>query len=186
MTFESAVHETMHLNSNLTFLNQFGYNYNEAVTEYFTLKVFGVSTGKGHKDKLFLANGLMSAAEHFTMRRPPRITSGARFAITYPWYRRVPVGYDHAEKYVASAYFRDGAYDLLFQIKLAFSGASGKSADARFHAWQGISTSTRNAPDLAVADQLLRDAVSHPGGSRSGAGSGSGGGSASAGSGSKP
>ena len=61
-TFEAAVHETIHLNSNLLFKQLFGFSYNEAVTEYFTLKVFGVSKGQGHKDKLFLADGLISAA----------------------------------------------------------------------------------------------------------------------------
>src|SRR6185437_3602884 len=39
-TFESAVHETVHLNSNpnLLFAKHFGGVYNEGVTEYFTLK----------------------------------------------------------------------------------------------------------------------------------------------------
>jgi hypothetical protein len=76
-TFESAVHETIHLNSNLLFERQFGLAYNEAITEYFTLKVFGVPKGKGHLDKLFLASGLIVAAGHFKMHRPPRMTPGA-------------------------------------------------------------------------------------------------------------
>ena len=44
-TFESAVHETIHLNSNLLFERQFGWAYNEALTEYFTLKVFSAQKG---------------------------------------------------------------------------------------------------------------------------------------------
>ncbi len=39
-TLEAAVHETIHLNSSLLFQQLFGFNYNEAATEYFTLKVF--------------------------------------------------------------------------------------------------------------------------------------------------
>jgi hypothetical protein len=61
-TFEAAVHETIHLNSNHPlFENQFGHNYNEGVTEYFTLKVFGVQTGKAYPDELALAKGLVTA-----------------------------------------------------------------------------------------------------------------------------
>jgi hypothetical protein len=104
-TLEDAVHETIHLNSHLFFMDKFGFNYNEAITEYFTLKVFGVASGKGHQDKLFLANSLISAAENFTMPRPQRVTSGVRFHIPYPSYQRVRVGHDHAERYVALAYF---------------------------------------------------------------------------------
>ena len=160
-TLEDAVHETIHLNSNLLFRDKFGFNYNEAITEYFTLKVFGVTSGKGHQDKLFLANSLISAAENFTMPRPPRVTSAGPFHIPHPSYQRVRVGHDNAERYVALAYFRGGAHDLLFNIKQAFS-RFGSLADAKFHAWEGFSKSSNNASAWVTANQLLQDAVGNP------------------------
>jgi hypothetical protein len=158
-TFEDAVHETIHLNSNLLFRDKFGPTYNEAITEYFTLKVLNTNSGKGHQDKLFLANSLISAAEAFTM--PLKRTTAGPIHMSYSTYQRVRVGHDHAERYVALAYFRGGAYDLLFNIKQAFS-RFGSSADAKFRAWEGISKSSNNAREWAVADQLLQDAVGNP------------------------
>lgn len=159
-TFEDAVHETIHLNSNLLFRDKFGPTYNEAITEYFTLKVFNAHSGKGHQDKMFLANSLISAAEAFTMPLK-RTYSAGPFHISYPTYQRVRVGHDHAERYVASAYFRSGADDLLFNIKQAFS-RFGTLADAKFHAWQGFSKASNNASAWVTADQLLQDAVGNP------------------------
>ena len=86
-TFEAAVHETIHLNSNLLFKQLFGFNYNEAVTEYFTLKVFGVSKGQGHQDKLFLADGLISAAS--TIPYGDRDVATAYFRDPKPLYTRI-------------------------------------------------------------------------------------------------
>jgi uncharacterized membrane protein YgcG len=62
-TFESAVHETIHLNSNpnRSFAKNFGDVYNEGVTEYFALKVFGVATGAAYPNELTLASGLIKA-----------------------------------------------------------------------------------------------------------------------------
>ena len=141
-TLEAAVHETIHLNSNLLFKQLFGFNYNEAVTEYFTLKVFGVSKGQGHKDKLFLADGLISAAS------------------------TIPYG----DRDVATAYFRDPK-PLYERIK-AFQGRPGNSTNQ----WKQKSSSDQ-AADWKVADDLLKAAMANPAGS---------GGSASAGSGSRP
>jgi hypothetical protein len=98
VTFESAVHETVHLNSNPLFKKLFGFNYNEAVTEHFTLKVFGVSKGQGHQDKLFLADGLISAAS------------------------AIPYG----DRDVATAYFRH-PNPLYNRILTAFQGRPGNS-----------------------------------------------------------
>jgi hypothetical protein len=141
-TFEAAVHETIHLNSNLLFLQLFGFNYNEAVTEYFTLKVFDVTKGQGHQDKLFLADGLISAASS--------IPYGARD--------------------VATAYFSDPK-PLYERILTAFRGRPGNSANQ----WKQKSSSDQ-AADWKVADDLLKAAMANSAGS---------GGSASAGSGSK-
>jgi hypothetical protein len=171
-TFEDAVHETIHLNSNLLFRDKFGFAYNEAITEYFTLKVFNAHSGKGHQDKLLLANSLISAAEAFTMPLKKRISAGP-FHMSYPTYQRVRVGHDHAERYVALAYFRSGADDLLFNIRMAFS-RFGSSGEAKFQAWEGISKSSNNAGQWAVADQLLQDAVGNPTRAGSGGSSGSG------------
>jgi hypothetical protein len=171
-TFEDAVHETIHLNSNLLFRDKFGNAYNEAITEYFTLKVFNAQSGKGHQDKLFLANSLISAAEAFTMPLK-RTYSAGPYHMSYPTYQRVRVGHDNAERYVALAYFRSGADDLLFNIKMAFS-RFGSSGGARFQAWEGISKSSSNAQQWAVADQLLQDALGNPTRAGSGGSGGSG------------
>jgi hypothetical protein len=56
---EAAVHETVHLNSNAQFRGDFGHNYNEAVTQYFTEMVLGES-GKAYRDKIKLAEGLVA------------------------------------------------------------------------------------------------------------------------------
>ena len=57
--FEAAVHETVHLNSNVWFQNTFGHSYNEGVTEYFTEMVLG-EAGKAYRDRLKLAEGLVA------------------------------------------------------------------------------------------------------------------------------
>jgi hypothetical protein len=158
-TFESAVHETIHLNSNLLFERQFGWAYNEAMTEYFTLKVFGVQQGKGHVDKLFLASGLIGAASHFKMHRPPRMTPGAvHFPIPYPPWQQVLVGQGRAEGYVAAAYFRNGGNSLLQQVREAFLQVFGNSGGAKFVAWQHKMNSQLSS-DWADADTLLHSAT---------------------------
>jgi hypothetical protein len=129
VTFESAVHETVHLNSNLLFKKIFGFNYNEAVTEYFTMKVFGVKNGsgdqdklfQGHQDKLFLADGLISAASS------------------------IPYG----DRDVATAYFKDPR-PLYERILTAFRGRPGYSANQ----WK-LKSSSDKADDWKVADDLL-------------------------------
>ena len=137
-TLEAAVHETIHLNSNLLFLQLFGFNYNEAVTEYFTLKVFETPKdqspkGQGHQDKLFLADGLISAASS--------IPYGARD--------------------VATAYFRDPK-PLYERILAAFRGRPGNSANQ----WKQKSSSDQ-AGDWKVADDLLKAAMANSAGSGS-------------------
>ncbi len=57
--FEAAVHETVHLNSNATFRNNFGHSYNEGVTQYFTELVLGES-GNAYRDRIKLAEGLLA------------------------------------------------------------------------------------------------------------------------------
>lgn len=59
--FETAVHETIHLNSNANFRNNFGHSYNEGVTQYFTELVLGES-GKAYRDRIRLAEGLLAVA----------------------------------------------------------------------------------------------------------------------------
>jgi hypothetical protein len=57
--FETAVHETIHLNSSTQFQQDFGHNYNEGVTEHFTEMVLG-GPGKAYREHLHLADGLIS------------------------------------------------------------------------------------------------------------------------------
>jgi Domain of unknown function (DUF4157) len=59
-TIEDAVHETVHLNSKTQFQTNFGHNYNEGVTEYFTELVLG-EPGHAYRDEIKLAEGLISA-----------------------------------------------------------------------------------------------------------------------------
>jgi uncharacterized membrane protein YgcG len=165
VTFEAVVHETIHLNSNVLFKQLFGFYYNEAVTEHFTLKVFGVSKGQGHQDKLFLADGLISAASS------------------------IPYG----DRDVATAYFKDPR-PLYERILTAFRGRPGYSANQwKLKSSSDKADDWKVADDLlkaAMANSAGRGSGAGSGsgvGSGSGAGSGSGGGSgsASAGSGSR-
>jgi hypothetical protein len=59
-TFEDAVHETVHLNSQTNFQAHFSHAYNEGVTEYFTELVLGAA-GRAYRDELELAKGLITA-----------------------------------------------------------------------------------------------------------------------------
>jgi hypothetical protein len=59
-TFEAAVHETIHINSQTRFQDDFGHAYNEGVTEYFTELVFG-EEGKAYRGQVNMAKALISA-----------------------------------------------------------------------------------------------------------------------------
>jgi hypothetical protein len=158
-TFEAAVHETIHLNSNQLFNKLFGFNYNEAVTEHFTLKVFGVPKGQGHQDKLFLADGLITAASIIPM-------SSTYQNVTIPWVKIAGFG----DRDVAMAYFRDPT-PLYNRILKALQAQPGNSVNQ----WKQKSFSAL-PQDWKVADQLLQSALGNAAGSGSGAASGSGGG----------
>ena len=144
--FEAAVHETIHLNSNQRFYDLFGFNYNEAVTEYFTLKVFGVKKGQGHQDKLFLADGLMWAAGTVPMSS----TSGTSGNVTIgPWVKIASFG----ERDMAMAYFRDPTL-LYNRILTALRTQPGNPVNQ----WKQKSFS-RLPQDWKAADQLLQTAM---------------------------
>ena len=59
-TVEAAVHETVHLNSQMQFQTNFPHNYNEGVTQYFTEKILG-GAGAAYPDEIKLAQGLIKA-----------------------------------------------------------------------------------------------------------------------------
>ena len=59
-TVEAAVHETVHLNSQLQFKSNFLQNYNEGVTQHFTEKILG-GAGAAYRDEIKLATGLINA-----------------------------------------------------------------------------------------------------------------------------
>jgi hypothetical protein len=141
-TFEAVVHEVIHLNSNQLFRQLFGFTYNEAVTEYFTLKVFSVSKGQGHKDKLFLADGLISAVSTIPMSSTFR-------NVTIPWVKIFGFG----ERDVATAYFRDPT-PLYNRILNALRAQPGNSVGL----WKQKSFSSQ-PQDWKVADQLLQTAM---------------------------
>jgi len=58
--FETAVHETVHLNSSTRFQQDFQHNLNEGVTEHFTEVVLG-EPGKAYHDNLKMADALILA-----------------------------------------------------------------------------------------------------------------------------
>jgi hypothetical protein len=59
-TFEAAVHETIHLNSETRFQDDFGHAYNEGVTEYFSEMVLG-EEGKAYRGQVSMVKTLISA-----------------------------------------------------------------------------------------------------------------------------
>ena len=59
-TIEAAVHEAVHLNSQMQFQTNFPHNYNEGVTQHFTEKILG-GAGAAYRDEIKLAQGLIKA-----------------------------------------------------------------------------------------------------------------------------
>ncbi|HEY1862544.1 MAG TPA: hypothetical protein VGG77_02430 [Roseiarcus sp.] len=158
-TFETAVHETVHYNSNEMFANNFGPRYNEGVTEYFTERVLG-APGRAYRGELELAKGLIWAAGAGPMHSagPFRIPKVSGFLIS-------ALG----ERDVGAAYFRDPAY-LYYRVRQALGRAN------TFDAWWHKSRS-KIPGDMKDANQLLVAALTQPvsgsGGSSTTAGSGS-------------
>jgi hypothetical protein len=154
-TFEAAVHETVHLNSNpnRSFAKFFGDHYNEGVTEYFTLKVFGVTTGAAYPDELSLASGLVKAFDERT--------------VAFAYFR------DDAQALLTQVQrkFLQASRDLK-----NFLAWQTKSKSDNSQNW---------APADALLKSVVGTSASSASGAGSGSGGGSGSGSGSAGSGSR-
>ena len=169
-TFEDAVHETVHLNSQTNFQAQFSHAYNEGVTEYFTELALGAA-GRAYRDELELAKGLIMALGS----NGERDVGEAYFRGTITLRDRIFRAFGTAN---SARNFREWHNRSTSRNREDWKVANRMLASA-------LANPVPAAPPARPASQLQGSGSGSGGGGGSGVGTGSGGGSTSTGSGSR-